>query len=148
MSSVIDLTEEGVLEVLRVFPTNKMVSGEPRYFLTSRCIGQRSPYKDPETLVRRGAIPEINIGFDFQDGKLYISEGSVFGNISIEAITDVPIEELKDERAISWIQKYSIALCKETIGRIRNKYRSSNLPVENDGERMLEEAQTDKDRLE
>ena len=55
--------------------------------------------------------------------------------------------ELVDERAKTWIFDYSVALCKESLGRIRSKYKSTSTPLELDGETLVQEAQQEKERL-
>lgn len=144
---VIDLSQEKVLEVLRVFPANQIYAdGNEIMFDFQAYRVDNGNVK--EAIVGSYGTQDMSIRFQFEDGKLYLSPGSVINSVTAECIVDVSVEDLKDERAISWIQDYSMALCKESLGRIRGKFRSSNLPVELDGETLLSEAQSMKDSLE
>ena len=62
----------------------------------------------------------------------------------------IPIFEYNtsdDDMAISWIGRYTQALCKEVVGRIRSKFTPSGLPVEFDGSSLVQEAIAEKESL-
>lgn len=144
-SRKMDLRNDKVLDVFRVIPTIPSIHGDEMLF-------DFQVYSSQKVLdigmVQRSAMRDIYYPFDFQDGFLYLSEGYVMGMVTLECIVDLDISELKDERVVTWIESYATALCKETIGRIRSKFKSNNLPVELDGETLLSEAQSEKTDLE
>jgi hypothetical protein len=150
----IDLTNEKVLEVIRTYPTNAVIADpssaapDKEVMFDFQMYRAYKPTFSKQDLVRRYGVDDFEIPFEFENGKLYISVGSVYSFITIEAIVDVDLESLKDERAISWIQSYALALTKERIGRIRSKFRAPGIPVEFDGELLLQEASAEKSKLE
>lgn len=146
----VDLTEYKVLEPIRVLPANIIPyninpASELMFdFQVYRTLDNRRV----NTIVDNYSIMDYEIPFEFNDGILMLSPGSIIGQVTVEAIVEVPLKELKDERAMSWIQKYSLALCKERIGRIRSRFKPNNVPVDMDGEQMISEAQSEKSQLE
>ena len=84
-------------------------------------------YVGSSTLISTGSVSDwSNIGYDFAD----------YGGIN-----DVGIQ---------WIRKYTLALTKELLGAIREKYSSIPIPgseVSLDGASLRAEAQTEKDTL-
>lgn len=79
------------------------------------------------------------------------------GNSSYSHVSDpsnVPYQNCKycklNQAAKQWIRRYFLALCKETLGLIRQKYREIPIPgasVVLDGAELRQEAQQDKDAL-
>ena len=87
----------------------------------------------------------INRGFKFHADKLYLY--NYHGTVSVEYIPkDYSFDTLEDDLKF-WCIKYAEAECKEMLGRIRGKYRSSNSPFEVDGETLLNEANDAKQNL-
>jgi len=87
-------------------------------------------------------IPE---SWKYIDGKLYLA--NYYSTVTVEYIKDVEYETLADEKARQWVDRYVLALAKETVGRIRSKYKSGNFPVELDGDTLLSEGLSEKERL-
>lgn len=148
----VDLSDEGVVDVVRIYPTQEMtyVGGPERELLfdfqTYQTIGNPSMKKVSDIAV--AATEDYDIPFRFANGKLYISRTALVGSLTAECLVDIKLEDLRDERASMWIQSYAEALVKEVLGRIRGKFKSSNLPVEIDSDQLLNEAQSEKERLE
>lgn len=151
-ATCIDLSGQNVIDVIRCYPT---VSMNTQYTQTSSneylfdfqiydTYNYTNNIDRQVSIVRNASLADYNIGFFFENNKLYISENNVTSNVTVECLVESTIEELNDDKVESWIQDYSVALCKETIGRIRSKYRPQNLPVELDGETLLSEAQSEK----
>ena len=143
----IDMRESKVIEVLRVFPAGTLVPGpmDLQFDFQAWRVGSRDSLQG---IIDTYETPSYDIRFDFQEGFLYINMDTAYSGITAECIVDVPLVDLVDERVIAWLQKYSLALCKETVGRIRSKFKSSNIPVELDGDTLLSEASQSKDQLE
>lgn len=146
-AQVIDLKDESIEDVVRVYPAENTIYNQDRMFdfegikLDSASIKQAV----------MGSYPVVNseIKFKFYDGKIYLESDKVYtGIVTIEALHTPTLESLKDERAESWISAYSLALAKQVCGRIRSKFKSSNVPVELDGDTLLSEAQTEMQMLE
>lgn len=149
-SQCVDLSEYKVVDIVRIYPTvNMSYSGGQEVlfdFQVYRPVGDS--LMRSVSRVASAASEDYDIPFRFVDGKVYLSPNTAVGSVTAECLVDIPVEELKDERAISWIQSYSEALVKEVLGRIRGKFKSSNLPVEIDSDQLLSEAQSEKERLE
>jgi len=65
-------------------------------------------------------------------------------NASPDKISDVPLGDQ------GWVVDYTLALCKEMLGRVRNKYQGvpgNELPVSTDGNDLLNEGRDDQQRL-
>lgn len=148
---VIDLSADGVTEVLRVLRSDPIMArdGQELLFDFQKFRRVRGIQELTEKqLVNRYSIDDIYIPFEFIDGKLYISQGVAIGNLTIEAIGDNTIDDLKpNSRGYNWVFRMATALTKEAIGHIRGKFTSSSLPVTLDGERMIQEAQNEKQAL-
>ena len=97
--------------------------------------------------VRRAELEYlIDKDFRYIDNKLYLDDYT--GPITIEVEKKVTIDNLKDEVALNWVFDYALASCKEVVGRIRTKFKPNNIPIELDGETLLNEALESKERLE
>lgn len=70
--------------------------------------------------------------------KLYID--NLQGEVAVEYIPKHFCFNELEPSLIEWVRKYSLALCKESIGRIRSKYRSNSGPFEMDGDTLVNEA--------
>ena len=93
-------------------------------------------------------MDDVTYPFRYVDGYLHLSQGRVYGNIACECYVKLTVEGLREEQAVSWVSSYSLALVKETIGRIRSKFTSSTLPVSLDGQALLSEGLSEKEKLE
>lgn len=148
MAPCIDLKSEGVTEVLRIWRGDSMMvrNGQEllfdfQKFRRVRGIGELTERQ----IVQRYAIDDIFIPFTFEGGKLYISEGVASGNITIECVTDVSIEDMEaNGKPYLWVFRMAHVLAKEAIGRIRGKFTSQSLPVALDGNVLLQEVQSEK----
>ena len=145
----IDLSSYHVLDVLRCLSANMNYSTNGTEILFDfEAYTQRTNPMNPVQSIQNSLYTNANIGFEFYDGNLYLGQACGYNWITAECIVDIQdITALEDERAIAWIESYSLALCKEVLGRIRAKYRPANSPVENDGETLLQEAQQEKSEL-
>lgn len=80
---------------------------------------------------------------DRHNSKLYISNMTQ-GMVTIEYIPKLTqVDQIKSDYWIDILQKMSIALTKVVLGRIRTRFTQSNALWTQDGERMLEEGNTD-----
>ena len=79
---------------------------------------------------------------------LYLDDYS--NSVVIEAL--VRPEDLSDidpeSEYYAWVKDYTLALAKETVGRIRSKFQVDGSPYQLDGERLISEAQSAKQDLE
>ena len=82
---------------------------------------------------------------DRHNNKLYIStSGGSSSMITIEYIPKLKtVEDIKSDYWIDILIKYCIALTKVVLGRIRTRFTQSNALWAQDGERMLEEGNTE-----
>lgn len=87
----------------------------------------------------------VNKSFYYKQGKLYLYNYT--GTVTVEYIPrEVSIEDL-DELYLDWVIRYTKALCKETLGRVRGKFKSSSSPFEVDSDLLLSESETEKSQL-
>lgn len=113
--------------VLEIFPT-PFVGGIQKLYLE---YFERSEFEDNNAIVKDGATDGIvadysNINYDF---------------IPYSRINDVGKQ---------WIRKYTLALAKELLGAIRQKYSTIPIPdaeITLDGDVLRQEAQVEKDTL-
>lgn len=150
---VISLKEDNVEEVLKVIPGSEFAmtacpNDELLFdFQAYRTVGKT----DPVSVVRKSVTPDILIPFEYvaETRLLYLAEGYTTGSITIEVSKSIEeLDSLRDDRALRWVFEYSLALTKEVVGRIRSKAKSTNVPIELDGETLLNEAATEKASLE
>ena len=139
--------DEAVEDVIRVYSADTTIISQDRMFdFEGIKMDTRSLKK---SILGSYSIIDSEIHFKFYDNKLYLESDKVYsGIVTIEALVTPRFEELKDERAKTWIEAYTLALTKQVIGRIRSKFRSSNVPVEMDGDTLLSESQTEMQMLE
>lgn len=69
--------------------------------------------------------------------KLYLYNYT--GLVTVEYMPKVVSYESLDEKLQTWVRDYTLALSKETVGRIRSKFKSNDSPFELDGDTMLNE---------
>ena len=55
----------------------------------------------------------------------------------------VNVEEIQDDYWVNYLIRLSLAYTKETLGRIRSKYKMTSAPYELDGDTLLSEAQSE-----
>jgi hypothetical protein len=95
--------------------------------------------------IRNTMSTDMSFKEDRHNSKLYISNAaSVRGAVTIEYIPKLKtVEQIKSDYWIDILQKMSIAMTKIVLGRIRTRFTQSNALWTQDGERMLEEGNTD-----
>lgn len=157
-SSSIDLSNENVEEVLRVIPATDIGSSQDQsqgeefiFDFTSWSKTDSLDRLDPLQMIRRKIVPDIDIPFEYdaESKTLMVKRGVTLGNITVECIPEVlKLEDLRDKSTLKWVYLYTLALAKEVVGRIRSKAKSTNIPIELDGETLLSEASTEKGSLE
>lgn len=143
--------DDSVEEVRKVIPASQLtVSASPTDEIMFDFQAYSTGKINPVSIVRKAVTPDINIPFEYvaETKLLYLTEGYTTGNVTIEVTKSTPLENVRDDRALQWIFSYSLALTKEVIGRIRSKAKSSNVPIELDGDTLLSEASTEKQTLE
>lgn len=146
-ASVISLEGENVEDVIRVYPADTTIISQDRMFdFEGIKLGRQSVRR---SILGSYSIIDSEIKFKYYDNKLYLESDKVYsGVVTIEALVSPSIEDLKDEKAKSWIESYTLALTKQVCGRIRSKFKSPNVPIEMDGDTLLSEAQTEIQALE
>lgn len=92
---------------------------------------------------------DISFKEDRHNQKLYINNGSSTPkNITIEYIPKLKsVEDIKSDYWIDILLKLSIAEVKIILGRIRTRFTQSNALWTQDGEKLLEEGNTEKKEL-
>ena len=89
-----------------------------------------------------------DVNFRYMKPNLYLDDYE--RSVVIEAL--VRPEDLTDidpsSEYYAWVKDYTLALAKETIGRVRSKFQVDGSPYQLDGERLLSEAQSMKTELE
>lgn len=143
----IDLRKENVHEVIRCFRTTQSILTGNRLFDFETIDLRRKDIK--KYILGSYPIVDDSISYRFIDGFLYLDNNVAFqGRVTAQCLTTPTLDELQDEQAIDWIQSYALSLCKETVGRIRSKFKSPNIPIELDGDTLLSEAQQERQVLE
>jgi hypothetical protein len=97
---------------------------------------------------------EYKIWFDYilksdRSNILAMSDANVVSDYSNAPYRNIPYSDINDIGQ-QWIKKYTLALCKELLGAIREKYNTIPIPgseVTLDGAALRAEAQTEKDQL-
>lgn len=150
-SRCISLANDNVEEVRTVIPASELaISASPADELLFDFQAYSTGRIDPLSVVRKSVTPDVNIPFEYvaEQKLLFLSEGYTTGNVTIEVTKSVPLEECRDDRALQWMYSYALALTKEVVGRIRSKAKSTNVPIELDGDTLLNEAASEKQTLE
>ena len=146
-ASRIDMTKYGASEIEEVYESPQGVRDIEFNPLAVLVNATKLNFK--EFAIRQATLSEIGAQtrkhFQFHEGYLYL-DGFV-GNVTIEYFPIFEYNTSDDEVAISWIGRYTQALCKELVGRIRSKFTPNNLPVEFDGSTLLAEAASEKESL-
>lgn len=82
----------------------------------------------------------------FFEGKLYLYNFS--GPCVVQYTSDSDFEDITEKKWQSWVRRYAVALTKIGLGRIRNKFSVTNIPVDVDGDTLIAEGQEEKAALE
>lgn len=64
--------------------------------------------------------------------------------VSLQCLTDIADES----RWLQWVKDYSVALAKIIVGRARSKYELTNSQYDGDGEQLVQEGLSEKEKLE
>lgn len=108
-------------------------------------------YASWNTLLQLRNTTSTDMAFkqDHQAEKLYINSG--FDKPEMVTIEYVPyfesVEEVKSDYWIDIIMRYSVALTKITLGRIRSRYVQSNALWTQDGDTLLQEGNAELNAL-
>ena len=155
---VIDLSDHSsaIKEILHVYNTTNsniyslqeyVFGGNGIMIYSSRLMDRLQLYPCYKMLYN-----ELNytkdINFRYIKPKLYLDDYT--NSVVIEAL--VRPEDLSDidpeSEYYAWVKDYTLALAKETVGRIRSKFQVDGSPYQLDGERLISEAQSAKQDLE
>lgn len=95
--------------------------------------------------IKNTMATDLSFKEDRHNNKLYISVGS--GAPSMITIEYIPkltnVEDIKSDYWIDILIKYCVALTKVVLGRIRTRFTQSNALWTQDGEKILEEGNTE-----
>lgn len=165
-SRCIDMSQYKIEEVLRVVPGQNLVTAygigdEFNFGWNINAMGGTTlaAWMNSDTYVlrqvfttaARSTLPDQNISFEYDrtTHKLYLTPGTTLSDITIECIPEVfSIDDLQDKASVKWVYLYALALTKEIVGRIRSKAKSQNVPIQLDGDTLLQEAAQEKQKLE
>lgn len=87
----------------------------------------------------------ITKSYKYEGNNLYLYNYS--GQVTVEYIPKtIDISNL-DDTLIDWVIRYTKCLCKEVLGRVRGKFKSSSSPFEVDSENLLSEYNDEKTTL-
>lgn len=160
MCTSVDLSTYDIEEVLRVIPGSNLVSqygvgDEYQFDFTPFTIFDRNKLFNGSqmmiNMVSTSVTPDVDIPFDYDERTkmLYITPGITTGSVTLECIPTIySVNDLYNKATLKWVYLYTLALAKEVVGRIRSKAKSSNVPIELDGDTLLQEAASEKSALE
>lgn len=130
-----------IIEVIHVFesPISKYSIVDPDVFYMRNFYNMMSMAR---LFMARSEIENlVSRDFTFANGKLFLNE-YWSTNVTVEAIFDYSDpSQFEDAFFDDWITRYALALTKQTIGRVRGKYKVKNAPYELDASSLLAEAQ-------
>ena len=95
--------------------------------------------------IRNSMSTDLAFIVDNHESKLYINvSGNVPQRIVVEYVPIIEdVSELKTPYWIDILQRMSLAMTKRILGRLRTRFTQSNALWQQDGERMLDEANTE-----
>ena len=139
-----------ILGVVQVYESPRSSSLEGIEFDPLAVVANRSGKVDLQRYATVGAdMSELTYltrpGYKFDGGILYLD--GYYGNVTVEYYRAFSYETTRDEKATSWVNRYTMALCKELVGRKRSKFTPNALPMEFDGATLIQEADTEKTGL-
>jgi hypothetical protein len=139
----VDVSELNVGTVLNIYetqPTNSLSEFE-LYIRQAMYSGSLVDYMG-YNIMRSNYDSIISRGFRLIGNTLYVD--NYYSYITLEWMPkSITFEEVTEPEWIEWISKYTIALTKEAIGRVRSKYSVTGSPFELDGEKLLEEGKAE-----
>lgn len=146
------ITLKDAQAVIKVWDNNDIVTelDDTALFSFYYSYHQNTSTTNKDLILKQGQssflYSNVNKGFKFLNNKLYLYNYT--GKVSIEYIPkNLEFHELESDLQ-SWIIKYVKCLCKEALGRIRSKYKSSSAPFELDGDTLLSEFSEERTQLE
>lgn len=95
--------------------------------------------------IRNTIEQDLDFTFDKRSQKLYLVQQIPASNqitIVYNKILE-NVEEIEDEYWINYMIRLGLAYVKQTLGRIRSKYKMTSAPYELDGDTLLNEAQSE-----
>lgn len=148
-NDVIDLSGENVEDIVRIYPNRQVTSNREQLDLFR--ARDYSNISDRMTMPYKVSQIEDYINrsfkFDHETGELYIDDYR--GEITIEVISSPStVSDLEDKKDKQWVFDYAKSLTKMALGRIRGKFRVNGSPYETDGDTLVQEGKSDKERLE
>lgn len=149
----LDVQEFEATDVIRVYNNRNVTLGTDleidlfsTYLFANRDVFSTS-IKD--SIIYRGyssmANDSILRSFKYIGNKLYLYNYT--GLVTVEYIPKNISFETLGTKYQDWVIRYSKVLCKEVLGRIRSKYKSSSSPFELDGDTLLNELENEKQQL-
>jgi hypothetical protein len=94
--------------------------------------------------IRNTISTELSFKEDRHNKKLYINEYQAPSMITIEYIPKITkVEDIQSDYWIDILIKYCVALAKIILGRIRTRFTQSNALWTQDGDKILEEGNTE-----
>lgn len=148
-AAAVDVSNEGFIDIIKAWHTTQNIISTQRLFDFETIKLGRSQIVHNVLATYPLINDEINFRYIPEEGMLYMdSESSYQGLFTVEGTVCPELADLKDERAKQWIFNYALANVKLVLGRIRSKYRPQGIPVELDGDTLLNEAQTEIQQLE
>ena len=162
----IDLTDCNISSVVRVFrtvgymgesPQNSTLMADPAYMAQWQILGGNGNlYNLSDWVLNYGAwntmlqirnttSTDLIFRYDKSTNRLYINIASDRPDyITIEYIPKwTNVEDITSDYWIDMLMRLSLAIAKVTIGRIRTKFTQSNAPYSLDGDKILEEGNTE-----
>ena len=149
VSDSIDLSGEGVREIVRIFHSRSKTSTGSK--LSPFRHRDFSKIKDrlhlPYQVSQLDEIINKSYKYDKKEEKLYI-DGYYEGTVTMEVIKDAELESIRDKDDINWVYEYAKALTMEALANMRGKFDVDNLPYTTDADDLRQRAQQKMDDLE
>lgn len=151
VGNTIDLSDENVIDVVKIYPNSSTTLNRSKIdlfrFRNLSDVSMRDYMHYP---MKRSQMEDlINRSFKYDDTekKLYLDD-YWGGSVTIEVMTSVTLETLKDQDDIDWVFEYSKALTMEALANVRGKFRVDGTPYETDADDLRSRSQTRIDSLE
>ena len=95
--------------------------------------------------IRNTISTDLSFTYDKDSEKLYINMSQNFPTeVTIEFVPRYEdVDEIKSDFWIDILMRLALAITKQTLGRIRSKYKQTNALWELDGDKLLEEGETE-----
>lgn len=95
--------------------------------------------------IRNTTQQDLDYTWDGREQKLYLYQQLPTSQMITVVYNKnlVNVEEIQDDYWVNYLIRLSLAYTKETLGRIRSKYKMTSAPYELDGDTLLSEAQSE-----